>query len=350
MLKKLLGGYLSPYKDKQGKSVQNSVATLENIRLGGVDQWITVRGRNKDLPILLYLHGGPGSPQTGAQQKYNPELEEHFLVVNWDQRGSGKSYSPNVTAESMTINQIVADAYDLVQYLLATYKKPKLFIMGQSVGAAYGLLFINRHPELVYAYVGINQPVYREEEEKRSYNYALEMAKKKQNKKAVKELEHIGFPTSGVYQKIDDMVVQRKWLTKYNGVTYKINAVFVNLSYFMSTHLTLKEKVTFMKGFGFSSTNLWDEITSLNFFHLVKEVKVPVFFIAGKHDRIVFPELIEQYYKFVKAEQKQFILFEESGHLACFEEPQRFNEIMIKQVLPLSTQSQPERRAKASND
>ncbi|MCM3767680.1 alpha/beta fold hydrolase [Neobacillus niacini] len=101
MLKRLIGGYVSPYRDKQGKLVPTSVSILEKVKLGGVEQWITIRGRNKELPILLFLHGGPGSPQTGAQQKYNRDLEDHYLVVNWDQRGSGKSFSPEVTAETM---------------------------------------------------------------------------------------------------------------------------------------------------------------------------------------------------------------------------------------------------------
>ncbi|MFS0862963.1 alpha/beta fold hydrolase [Fredinandcohnia sp. 179-A 10B2 NHS] len=342
MIKQVIGGYLPRFLDKEGHIIENSISKIEKINLGGVDQWITVRGKHKDLPLLLFLHGGPGSPQTGAQRKYLAELEEKFVVVNWDQRGSGKSYSSRVSPESMNVNQIVADAYELSQYLLAQFYKRKLYIMGQSVGAAYGLLFVHRYPEIVNAYIGINQPIHREEEEKRSYEYAYEMAKRKGNRKAQRELKKIGPPSNGVYQKIEDMVLQRKWLTKFNGVTYKMNAALVNLSYIMSTHLTLKEKVSFMKGFGFSSKNLWDEITALNFFELVPEVKVPVFLIAGQHDRIVFPELIEEYYLFLKAEYKQLVIFEESGHYACFEEKEKFIDLLINKVLPIGFEGQVE--------
>lgn len=349
MLKRLIGGFVPSYKDKQGLEVPDSVSTLEKLNLGGVDQWITIRGKNRDLPLLLFLHGGPGSPQTGAQMKYNSLLEEHFLVVNWDQRGSGKSYSSNIKPESMNINQLLNDAHELVVYLLSRFERKKLFLMGHSVGAAYGLLFTQKYPEQIYAYVGINQPIHRQEEEKRSYRFALEAAQRNKNTKAIKELEEIGYPTNGVYRKIEDMVVQRKWLTKFKGVTYKKSGALINLSYMLSSHLTFKEKTTFMKGFGFSSTNLWDEVTSLDFFKLVPEVKVPVFLIAGSYDRIVFPELVEDYYEYVNANYKKLILFEESGHMACFEEPEKFNNLLIHEVLPLMD-LQTERRLKTAND
>jgi proline iminopeptidase len=346
MLKRLIGGYVPPYRDKQGKLVPTSVSILEKVKLGGVNQWITIRGRNKDLPILLYLHGGPGSPQTGAQQKYNRELEDHFLVVNWDQRGSGKSYTPEVTADSMNLNQMLKDATELVQYLLKKYHQPKIFIMGQSIGSLYGLFLAHKHPELLHAFVAINPPINRSKEEQLSYEFALEMAEKRADKKAIQELEGIGYPAEGVYQNIDDMVIQRKWLTKYNGVTFRKNAAFINMHYLLSHHLTFKEKMSFMKGFGFSATNLWNELTPINFFTLVPELKVPVFFIAGRHDRIITIDLVQEYVNFVKAPEKHLVILEESGHLALFEEPEKFNDILIKQVLPLYYKPQQERRPK----
>ncbi|MEI3604479.1 alpha/beta hydrolase [Pseudogracilibacillus sp. SE30717A] len=335
MLKKIIGGSISPYKDKQGNLNSTAVSALKKLTLGGIDQWITVRGNNEELPILLFLHGGPGSSQTGVQQKYNTVLEKHYLVVNWDQRGSGKSYSPNIPTESMNINQLLQDAYELVLYLLKRFKKNKVFLMGHSTGAALGLLFAQKYPHLLYAYVGINQPIHREKEEKRSYNFTIQMAQNKNNQKAINQLNNIGFPESGVYRKMDHMVVQRKWLTKFNGVTFKKNAFLININCILSSHLNIKEKLTFMKGFGFSATHLWNELTSLNFFTLVPKIKVPIFFITGKHDRIVFTDLIEEYFHFIKAEEKHLIIFKESGHLACFEEPYKFNQLMINQVLPI---------------
>lgn len=83
---------------------------VQKIKLGDEEQWYVARGRSAELPLLLFLHGGPGSPQTGAQHKYNRELEEHFIVVNWDQRGGGKSYHPHIDPATMTIDQLLSDA------------------------------------------------------------------------------------------------------------------------------------------------------------------------------------------------------------------------------------------------
>ena len=324
VFQQLKGGYVKPYRN----SDKNNVTKLEKRTLGNVTQWITIRGKHKDLPILLFLHGGPGSPQTGAQMYYNADLEDDFLVVNWDQRGSGKSYSPEVTPESMNVEQLLSDCYELVKYLTKQFRQKKVFLMGHSVGAVLGLLFVQKFPELVEAYVGINQPVKRDEEEIRSYQFALSMAKAKNHKKAILQLERIGSPKNGFYHSVDDLVTQRTWLTKFNGVTYKLKAASVNIHYILSSHLTLKEKLSFMKGFGFSSTHLWDELTKINFFHLVSEVNVPVYFIAGKHDRIVFSDRLKEYYDFLKAPKKEIYFFEESGHYACFEEANKFNLIM----------------------
>ncbi|GAF64287.1 putative hydrolase [Bacillus sp. TS-2] len=335
MLRRLIGGFMPPYKDKQNRIVPNSISTLEKLTIGDVEQWITIRGKDKELPILLFFHGGPGTSQVGVQQKYNSELEEHFIVVNWDQRGSGKSFSQAVTVESMNLNQLLEDADELVLYLIKKFNKKKIFLMGHSFGAALGLLFAHRYPELLYSYVSINQPIQRENEEKRSYEYVLQVAKDNSNRRALKQLEKIGAPTHGVYGKTSELVVQRKWLTKFNGVTFDKNATLINLNCLMSTHLTFLEKLNFFKRFGFSATHLWREFMSLNFFNLVPELKIPIFFIAGKHDRITYAELIKEYFHYVVAEDKHLFIFEDSGHLSCFEEAAKFNQLMLQQVLPI---------------
>lgn len=334
MIKRILGGYMPAFKDHNGKIVQNSVSCIEKIRVGGVEQGITMRGKSDNLPILFFLHGGPGCSQTGAQRKFNSELEEHFIVVNWDQRGSGTSYNPAISSDTMNIEQLLSDAYEVVQYITKKFNQKKVFLMGQSVGAALGLLFIKKYPDVVEAFIGVNQPVNRMQEEIKSYQFTFETAVKKNHKKAIEDLKRIGFPEHGVYKDVNDMVTQRTWLTKFNGVTYKMNANMVNIQYLLSSHLTLKEKLTFMKGLSFTATNMWNELTSLNFFELVPEVEVPIYMVAGRHDRIVALEETEEYFKYVKAPFKELYIFEESGHYALFEEKDKFNELMIHQVLP----------------
>ncbi|GFN31394.1 hypothetical protein PCURB6_16540 [Paenibacillus curdlanolyticus] len=127
------------------------------------------------------------------------------------------------------------------------------------------------------------------------------------------------------------MVTQRTWLTKLGGVTYKKNAIWFNLSYIFSSHLTWLERIRFMKGFAFSYTTLWGQLNATNLFELVTEYKIPVYFIMGLHDKISH-ETVKQYAQMIKAPHKELIVFENSGHFACFEEAERFNDLMIHRV------------------
>lgn len=107
---------------------ENSVSELRKIKIGGIDQWLLIRGKNKNNPVLLFLHGGPGSAQIAVARNYQSFLEEYFIVVNWDQRGAGLSYSPNVPKEQMRVNSFIRDTKELIDYLTKTYGKEKIYI------------------------------------------------------------------------------------------------------------------------------------------------------------------------------------------------------------------------------
>lgn len=305
---------------------------MEKVTLGNVEQWYIARGSSIENPILLFFHGGPGSPQTGAQHKYNRELEKHFLVVNWDQRGCGKSYNKNVDPQTMNVQQLLSDAYELVQHLLERFNKKKVYIMGHSMGALLGILFVEKYPDVITAYVGINQPINRPLEEENSYKFTFNHATKANDKKAILELEQIGAPNNGSYKSIDGLVKQRTYLTKIGGVTYKKNAMFINIHYLLSSHFNMKDKLNFFKGFSFTSQHMWEELCSYNITESISELHVPVYFVMGRHDKIVH-DLVETFYKQVKAPRKDLLVLENSGHLACFEEPELFNTFMINKVL-----------------
>lgn len=234
----------------------------------------------------------------------------------------------------MDVAQLLADAHELTLYLLKRFGQPKLFLMGHSFGALLGMMFSKRYPELVHAHVAINLPTDRKLEEELSYKYVMERAEAAHNHKAIAALKKIGAPMNGVYSSTDGLIVQRTWLTKLGGVTYRKNALKININYTLSSHLTLREKMNFMKGFAFSASCLWNELCGINLFEAVPEVRVPVYIVMGRHDRIT-QQLSEDYIEALQAPQKELIIFEESGHLALFEEPHRFNELMIHKVRAL---------------
>ena len=146
-------------KDSYGNIKQDSITSLEKITLGGIKQTILIRGHDTKSPILLFLHGGPGFPEMDIAYKFQRKLEEHFIVVNWDQRGAGKSFSKKIPRESMTIEQFISDAHELIRFLRERFDKEKIYLVGHSWGTTLGLLLTQRYPELFFAYVGIGQVV-----------------------------------------------------------------------------------------------------------------------------------------------------------------------------------------------
>lgn len=309
------------------------ISCLDRITLGGVDQWILIRGRNRHNPILLCLHGGPGTAQIAFAPRYQSELEKHFVVVNWDQRGSGKSFSGNITKDSMTISQLVSDTCELVETLLKRFNREKLFLLGHSWGSVLGMLSVQNCPGCFYAYFGLGQVVDIYETGKILYRFLMESATKNNNQKAIKELEAIGFPPAENTSRL--ILSQIKWAEKLGGVFSRrgLKKEIIK-TVIKSDKYSLHEKLNYYKASFFSFDSIIKQLLDVNLMEQVPEVKIPVYFFAGKKDYNTPFELAEKYYKNIKAPEKQFFGFEDAGHAPHFEEPERFSEILIKEVIP----------------
>ena len=132
----------------------NGVDELLPLQINGSTQWVSIRGKDRRNPIILFLHGGPGSPTMPADYTFQTPWEDYFTVVQWDQRGTGKTYAandPNMLASTMTITQMTSDTEEVVQYLLKTFSKRKIFLLGHSWGSVLGLAVAQRHPEWLHA-------------------------------------------------------------------------------------------------------------------------------------------------------------------------------------------------------
>ncbi len=307
-----------------------TIASLERMRLGGVTQWLTVRGHDAANPLLLYVHGGPGNPDLGTIRSFVPELEERFVVVHWNQRGGGKSYSREVTDEHMTMARFVADLEELSEHLLERFDRRKLFLVGHSWGTALCMRLLIRRPELVAAYVGVNQVVDRREEELRAYRACLERARELGNAKAVAQLEALGEPQDGLFATVDGTLVQRRWMRALGMVTCDPRlATEIGKAIALSPEVTLRDLLALFGRLRWNMELLWREFCQVNLVREVPAVDVPVCFIAGAHDRITSPELARTYLDALRAPHKEYVLFDRSGHVACFEEPRRFFEVML---------------------
>jgi proline iminopeptidase len=326
-------GSTPPFRDGAGIIVPGSVAKMERITLGGVEQSVTIRGRNSKAPILIWLHGGPGMDATGMWRYHNVALEDHFLVVYWTQRGTGRSYSSDIPVKSMNLGQFVADLDQLVSILQRRFGQNKVVLAGHSWGTNIGVAYAQAHPENVAAYVGIGQIANGAEGERRAYAYTVAEAKKRGNAEAIAELAEIGPPP----YPIESMLTQRGWLDEFGGAWHKPTNLFqLMLTSYKASEMTLYDGVTFNAGIGFSLAALGPEIDRVNWMDTATRFDVPVLIAAGRYDRNTDANLARDYFEQIEAPTKQFKWFEQSAHSPPFEEPAAFNAFIIDEVLPVA--------------
>jgi pimeloyl-ACP methyl ester carboxylesterase len=176
------------------KSNKNSIDSVEKVIIGGIEQVVSLRSENINNPIILFLHGGPGTAQIAFSRKSQKKLEKFFIVVNWDQRGAGRSYSSSIKKEDLNIERLVLDTEELTISLLKRFNQPKIFLVGHSWGSIIGLKFSARRPDLIESYIGIGQIVDMKRGEVISYKFTLAEAIKRNNKKAITQLKKIEEP------------------------------------------------------------------------------------------------------------------------------------------------------------
>jgi pimeloyl-ACP methyl ester carboxylesterase len=323
--------------NKKETSKSESISLFESIGIGGIKQWISIRSKNIENPIILYLHGGPGSPLIPVVNHYNSILEKHFIVVQWEQRGSGKSYNKSIDKNSMTIEQFISDLHEVITFLKKRFEKEKVYIIGHSWGSALGMLYINQYPNECYAYIGTGQAINLNKAEKISYEFTFQRALKNNNKKALRELKQIGTPPySGKNDKniFKRYTIQRKWLTEFGGQFFNKKNKNVGMRLLMTFKgYSFMEKMRYMEGLKFSQTTVGKKYINLNLFDEIKKVDIPIYYLIGKMDYTTPFELVQEYFDFIQAPYKEIIWFEKSSHSPIFEEPEKFNDILINKIL-----------------
>ena len=307
--------------DQNENLKKQGIDTAERLTIGGVSQWISLRSQDIKNPILLFLHGGPGTAQISFSRKSQRQLEDSFLVVNWDQRGAGRSYSRSLRKEDMKIERFIKDAEELIEYLLKRFGQEKVYIVGQSWGTIIGAYLAARRPDLILAYCAVGQVVDMERGERISYQFTLNEARRLNNMRAIRQLEKIGPPP---YARLSDAGVQRDWLSKFHGAAYAGTLQATILKNITSRDLRPFDIIRFVAGAMFSLSTLEAEQNQVKIIQDVPEMKIPVYFCCGRRDYNVPFELVVEYADKLKAPQKRVVWFEHSAHVPNFEEPELF--------------------------
>jgi pimeloyl-ACP methyl ester carboxylesterase len=316
-----------------GQPLPGSIASMEQVTLNGSRQWITIRGKNAHNPVLLFLMGGPGAGGFPDQGFLAP-LEDHFVVVNWDQPGTGKS-SGAVSTKELTPERFVADAHALTLYLRARFHQEKIYVLGSSWGSILGILLVQQYPELFAAYIGHGQMVNTTENDMMGYQFALSYAAQHKDTATVDTLRRNGPPPYTGEQMIWKYAAYMNVLQDSMGLPSL--TLGVPLLPQFAPEYGLVGRVNYVRGFFETFATVYPQLRDLDFTRSAVKLDVPVYFLVGRADVNAMASLAERYYNALQAPHKELIWFK-SGHSMTDADTEQFVDVMVNHVL---AQTQP---------
>ena len=319
---------------------ENGIDESGAVDIGGIPQWITVRGRDRSNPMLLVIHGGPAAPDLPNRYLYEPFWGDYFTVVQWDQRGSGKTFElndPDQVAATMSRERIIQDAEEVVAHLRRAYGKQKIFVLGHSWGSLVGLSLAQRRPEWLYAYIGVGQIIDMRAGEEISYEWTLGASRRAGNTQAIKELTAIApYPEPDGSVPLAKLAIERKWSIAFGGLIHG-RASYATLEHTetISPDYSEADFKAIDQGSAFSLPKLLPDLMSTSFAGL-RTLRCPVLMFAGRYDYTTPSVLVKRWFDTVQAPSKRFVWFENSAHMIYEEEPGRFLVHLVHDALPLA--------------
>jgi pimeloyl-ACP methyl ester carboxylesterase len=328
-----------PILTTNGKPLSGSIASLEKVQLGGEEQWIMLRGHSLDKPVLLYLSGGPGQSDLPYSRVLFDDLSRNFVVVSWDQRGTGKSYAALDPASTLTLNQAIADTIELTQYLRGRFGEKKIYLLGESWGSTLGVLAVQRQPELYYAWIGSGQMVSQRETDRRIYEDLLTLAAKEKDTALATKLRSYGEPpyadspyanafVMGQYDRLSPPYTPpQSYIQLGNAANLGPWAIF-------GSEYNLVEKVNVLRGLIDMFSLMYPQLQTIDFRQTVKQLEVPVYLLDGAAELKGRRDLALEWFEQLKAPHKQSFSFENAAHSVAFEQFETVSQIMVETIFP----------------
>ena len=305
-------------------TVLNPVSEENYVFINGIEQWVTING-NPSKPVILFLHGGPGSPLSPYAEKLYKDLEKDFVVVQWDQRGAGRTFGKTAPEEltpeylienPLSLELMANDGISVTQYLLKHLGKQKIILFGTSWGSALGVKMASKHPELYYAYVGHSQIV-NPFIDMDFYNKIYKMAEDNKDKEAMGKLNEIGKPPYDRAKKVGQLI---RIVKKYEN----LNSILAPDDWFVLAPAYDNEKdnqnrsdgddYSFVNYAGDTKLGVQAMSADIDFMKTNLEFKLPVFFIQGEEDILTPKEKTKAYFKKIKAPKKKYYLLPKTAH------------------------------------
>jgi len=308
------------------------------VKIGGIYQWITITGTERRNPVILFLHGGPGSSSSPFAEVYFAGWEKDFTLVQWDQRGAGRTHGKNGKSiePTMTVERMTEDGIEVAEYLREHLHKQKIILVGGSWGSILGIRMAHARPDLFYAYVGYAQATNWQGDLAASHSWLLKIAQGKDDRPALDALNVLGAPP---WDSIDKWLSYAKVMNGYQPelatapmppfgtVASKYEADFKNGGVWLEAN-------------DFSFRHFWGptlcgpltrvDLTSLTDF------KIPIFFVKGEFDLTCPPDLTRAYFEKIRAPRKKFYVVPGTGHNLSWAELKLIRDVLLNEVRPIA--------------
>jgi len=310
-------------------------------KIGGIDQWIAIRGQNRESPVILLVHGGPGIALSPMPRDFLWSWSKQFTLVIWDQRGAGKTFGRSgPVGTDVTIDRMVRDGIELAEFIRGHLHKKKIVLIGVSWGSDLGVHMVKARPDLFYAYVGTGQSVNQGKFRAVAYTQLLDEARRRNDQKVIKELEANGPPP---YDSIAKATVHTKWANAYEpGQPSMANLLSIVL---FDSDAGIFDLRNFMRGLASSQNHFRDAVESEDLPSLGTDFAVPFFVFQGDRDNVTPPEPVKEYFDSVTAPHKELVLIQNAGHNVIATKSEEFLNLLVQRVGPTALDlSQPSER------
>ena len=301
---------------------KNSISELKQIEINGAKHGVMIRGEDVNNPIIIYIHGGPGVSEMPYIAKYQDLLEKNFTIVNYDQRGTGKSYHFFEDYSDLSSERIVDDLLKLTDYISERFNKEKVILAGHSWGSLVGIKAVAQAPEKYSVYIGIGQVANIHESEIDSLNYCLVQAQKMVETEDISKLKELRtkIETGSAF-------TPRRYIRKYGGAARLIDdRRELKVGFYLRPEYNLLDRIRYERGIFRAQKPLLEEILSNSLPESIKSLKIPFYFVMGKYDYMTSAEASRDFFKMIEAPEKEFVMFKNSAHYPHFEEKVKFSQ------------------------
>jgi pimeloyl-ACP methyl ester carboxylesterase len=304
------------------------------VPIGGIEQWVTIKGKGCGNPVILFLHGGPGNPLSPYADSIYGSWDGEFTLVQWDQRGAGRTYARNAPPAELTIERMTEDGIELAEYLARHLGKEKIILTGGSWGSILGVYMAQARPDLFYAYVGFAQVVSYGENQSASYSKVMAMARAADDQETVRALEAVGPPP---WENPRNFGVLRRATRAYEAKTsapsqsWEIRSADYDTPQMVAEE-SEAEDFSFLQFLGLKGDGMFSRVDLPK---LGRAFEIPVFLIQGSADLVAIPDVAKRYFKSITAPHKKFVLLPRTGHDLNQAMVDTQHSIMIRRVRPL---------------